>query len=182
MIYLTFDSNIWIYSLDESWKIENQLDYLEPWILRGEVKILLPKMVLDEWEKHEERQVKEREKKLGDFFEMAEEILPSAFYAEYKVPSTQRLIIEAQLKRAKDIILSCEIIPDYPEVKERVINDGIAKKAPLHKKSSVADAIIVFSLIHYAKLNLGNHFFFISKNTEDFYEKKMEKKKRFIKT
>ncbi len=176
MIYLTFDSNIWIYSLDESWKIENQLDFLEPWIQNGDVKILLPKIIIDEWGKHEEEQVKERKKKLKDFFEMAEEILPSAFYSEYKEPSTQRLIIDSQLARAKSIILSSEIIPDYPEVTQRVINDGIAKRAPLHKKSSVADAVIVFSLIQYAKLNPGNYYFFISANTEDFYQKSEGKK------
>jgi hypothetical protein len=171
MIYLTFDSNIWIYSLDESWQIENQLDYLEPWIQNEEVKLLLPKMIIDEWEKHEKEQVNEREKKLKDFFEMAEEILPSAFFSEYKDPSNQKKIIDNQLKRAKEIILNSEIIPGYLEVKQRVIDDGIAKKAPLHKKSSIADAIIVFSLIQYARLNPGNHYFFISNNTDDFYQK-----------
>ena len=49
MHYLTFDSNIWIYSLDESWRIENQLDYLEPWIQDGHVKLLLPEIILTEW-------------------------------------------------------------------------------------------------------------------------------------
>ena len=49
MHYLTFDSNIWIYSLDESWRIENHLDYLEPWIQDGHVKLLLPEIILTEW-------------------------------------------------------------------------------------------------------------------------------------
>jgi len=176
MIYLTFDSNIWIYSLDESWKIENHLDYLEPWIQSGEVKLLLPKMIIDEWSKHENSQVNEREKKLNDFFVMAEEILPSAFFAEYKIPAVQRKIIEDQLNRAKNLIVKSEIIPEYSEVKDRIISDGIAKKAPMHKKSSVADAIIVYSLIHFSKLNKGNHYFFISNNTEDFFQKGKIKK------
>jgi|GEM_PF-867360 len=176
MIYITCDSNIWIYSLDESWQIENQLDYLEPWIEKGEVKLLLPKMVINEWGNHENTQADERKKKLKDFFNMAEEILPSAFFSEYKQPKIQKKIIDDQLNRAKKIVLQSEIIPDYPEVTTRVINDGIAKKAPLHKKSSVADAIIVFSLIHFAKLNPGNHYFFISNNTEDFYQKNQTKR------
>lgn len=176
MIYLTFDSNIWIYSLDESWRIENQLDYLEPWIERGEVKLLLPKMIIDEWNKHEKEQVEEREKKLREFFKMAEEIIPSAFFTEYKEPAAQRKIIDDQLNRAKNLILQAEIIPEYPEVRERIISDGIAKRAPMHRKSSVADAIIVYSLIHFSKLNQGNHYFFISNNTEDFYQKANGKK------
>jgi len=104
MIYLTFDSNIWIYSLDESWQIENQLDYLEPWIQNGEVKLLLPKMIIDEWGKHEKEQVEEREKKLREFFNMAEEILPSAFFTEYKETATQRKIIETHLNRLNSLI------------------------------------------------------------------------------
>ncbi len=175
MIYLTFDSNIWIYSLDESWQIENQFDHLEHWIQKGEVKLLLPKIIIDEWNKNEKKQVKEREKKLRDFFNMAEEILPSAFFAEYKEPATQRKIIDDQLNRVKNLILQSEIIPEYPEVKDRIISDGIAKKAPLHNKSSVADAIIVYSLIHFAKLNQGNNYFFISNNTKDFYQKENKK-------
>jgi len=171
MIYLTFDSNIWIYSLDESWQIENQLDYLEPWIQKGEVKLLLPKMIIAEWSKHEKEQVEEREKKLREFFGMAEEILPSAFFSEYKEPATQRKIIDDQLNRANKLILQCEIIPDYSEVKDRIVIDGITRKAPLHRKSNIADAIIVFSLIHYAERNQGHHYFFISNNTEDFYQK-----------
>lgn len=176
MIYITCDSNIWIYSLDESWQIENQLDYLEPWIEKGEVKLLLPKMVISEWGNHENKQADERKKKLNDFFNMAEEILPSAFFAEYKEPTIQKKIIDEQLNRAKKLVLQSEIIPDYPEVTTRVITDGIAKKAPLHRKSSVADAIIVFSLIHFAKVNPGNHYFFISSNTEDFYQKNQNRK------
>lgn len=176
MIYLTFDSNIWIYSLDESWQIENQLDYLEPWIQNGEVKLLLPKMIIDEWNKQEKEQVKEREKKLSEFFNMAEEIIPSAFFTEYKEPAAQRRIIDDQLNRAKSLILQGEIIPEYPEVRTRIISDGIAKKAPMHRKSSIADAIIVYSLIHFSKLNQGHHYFFISNNTDDFYQKANGKK------
>ncbi len=172
MIYLTFDSNIWIYSLDESWQIENILvDYLEPWIQNQEVKLLLPKIIIEEWDKNEKEQVRNRELKLKEFFGMAEEILPSAFFAEYKETSAQSKIIHDQLNRVKNLILNCEIIPDYLEVKDRIISDGIAKKAPMHKKSSVSDAMIVYSLIHFSKLNQGNHYFFISKNTEDFYQK-----------
>lgn len=176
MVYITFDSNIWIYSLDDSWKIENQMDYLEYWIEQGFIKILLPQMVLDEWEKHEETQVQERIKKLKDFFEMAEDILPSAFFSEYKSPEIQRNIITSQLQRVKKMIDNCEVIPSYQEVFDRVIQDGIAKKAPMHKKSSIADAIIVYSLIHYTKLNKENEYYFVSENTEDFYVKENGKK------
>jgi hypothetical protein len=171
MIYLTFDSNIWIYSLDDSWRVENHLDYLEPWINEGLVKFLIPEIILKEWGKHRQEQVEVRVKKLKDFFDMAEEILPSSFYSDYLNPTTQKGIIDLQLDRIDKLLKSAEVIPLLPEVEKKVLECGIQKKAPLHSKSSVADAIIVFSLIDYVEKNNANQFFFISNNTSDFYEK-----------
>ena len=99
MIYLTFDTNIWINSLDNSWLIDNQLDYLEQWVEDGFVKILLPQMVIDEWYRHRSIRSKERENILNKFFVMAADILPSAFFYEYNNPTTQQAIIAAQLAR-----------------------------------------------------------------------------------
>ena len=62
MIYLTFDSNIWIYLLDSASKKSNPLDYIEHWIEEGLVKILLPEIIYKEWDKHREPQKKEYEK------------------------------------------------------------------------------------------------------------------------
>ena len=49
MIYLTFDSDIWLNSLKESGEENNFIDSLEYWIENGHVKILLPENVIEEW-------------------------------------------------------------------------------------------------------------------------------------
>ena len=170
MIYLTFDSNIWIYSLDDSWKIENQLDYLELWIEENHIKLLLPEIILQEWKNHREKEVEIREKTLNNFFAMADEILPSAFFSDYKKPEVQKEIILNQLTRIDSILEKAEIIPTSTEIDKKIIEWGIAKKAPMHKKTSVADAIIILSLFEFAELKNGNTFFFVSDNKEDFYE------------
>ena len=172
MIYLTFDTNIWVYSLDDSWTVENELDYLESWIEDGEVKLLLPQVVLDEWKKRKSEHASARKKKLREFFSMAEEILPSAFFSDYKTPEVQEQIIDIQLNRIENLLDKTETIPFYPEIQQKIIDWGMLKKAPLHKKSSIADAIIVYSLIQFADKHQGNQFFFVSNNTDDFYEKK----------
>ena len=86
MIYLTFDSNIWIYFLDNSWKEYSPLDHLEHWIEENHVRILLPEIIIDEWEKHKEIEKEKRKKSLKDFFSMADEIMPSAFLADHRKP------------------------------------------------------------------------------------------------
>lgn len=171
MIYLTFDTNIWIYSLDDSWSVDNQFDFLEPWIKDGLVKLILPEIILKEWKNNEEKEVKIREKKLYDFFVLAEEILPSAFFTDYKSPLIQKQIIQDQIERINKFIDQVQFLPLNPFVEKKVIEKGIAKKAPMHKKTSIADAIIVYTLIDFAERNQGNHFFFISNNSDDFYEK-----------
>ena len=117
MIYLTFDSNIWIYLLDDSWKDENPLDYLEYWIEQGHITILIPEIVLEEWKKHREKEKENRKKKLREFFNAAEEILPStAFIGDQKKPENIEKIVEKQIKRIEDLVnskgqtLSCSYI------------------------------------------------------------------------
>lgn len=172
MIYLTFDSNIWIYSLDDSWKIENHLDYIEPWIEEGQIKLLLPEIILNEWAKHRSDQVNVRKDKLKEFFRMAEEIMPTAFFSDYKSPEAQNNIIVNQLNRIDRLVKNAKIVPINDDIQKKVIQWGVDKLAPMHRKSSLADTIIVLSLIDYAEKNHGHDYKFISANSEDFYVKK----------
>ncbi len=172
MIYLTFDTNIWVYSLDNAWTIENELDYIESWIEQDKIKLLLPEVILTEWKRRKSEHVSERKKKLKEFFSMAEEILPSAFFSDYKTPEIQDQIINSQLGLIENLLSKAEIIPSNLDIQQKVIDWGIRKKAPLHNNSSIADAIIAFSLIQFADERQGNQFFFVSNNTKDFYEKK----------
>ncbi|WP_151198054.1 PIN domain-containing protein [Cellulophaga baltica] len=171
MIYITFDTNIWVYRLSDSWKTENELDYLEYWLESGQVKILLPEIIREEWDKHKNIQASERRKDLKNFFKMANEILPTEFFKEYTTPDSQQKIVDQQLERINRIIDTAIWIPLSVNIKEIVINNGIEKKAPMHKKSSVADAVIIYSLFEFAEQNPENDYFFVSGNTEDFYEK-----------
>ncbi len=170
MIYLTFDTNAFIYSLDDAWKSTNELDYLESWINDGNIKLLLPTIICEEWNNNKEKETKERKKIFKNFFKMADEILPSAFFSDYKKEEVLNKIVENQLQRIENIIDNAKKIDVSSEIEKKIIEIGIKKKAPLHKKSSVADAVIVYSLIDFAERNQGNHFYFLSNDTSEFYE------------
>jgi hypothetical protein len=176
MIYLTFDSNIWIYLLNDSWKENNPLDYLEHWIEEGHITILLPEIILSEWDRNRDKEKVERKKKLKEFFLMADEIIPLEFIKDQRKPENIDKIVENQFIRIENLIKSkAKIIPLENETKFKLIEWGVLKKAPMHKKSSVADAIIILSLFDFVEQNLDNEFIFITENTEDFYQK-VEKK------
>lgn len=171
MIYITFDTNIWVYLLSESWGSENALDYLEHWIDTEQIAILLPEIIRDEWAKHRVIQPKKRKEQLKEFFDLADQILPTEFFKEYSTASAIDKIIDQQLERIDAIVNKAQWIPLSESVQSRIITDGVARKAPLHKKSSVADAIIIYSLFEYAKAQANNKYFFVSNNTDDFCQK-----------
>jgi hypothetical protein len=172
MIYLTFDTNIWIYLLDESWKEDNMLDYLEHWIEEDLVQILLPEIILTEWERHKLKEKKERMKTLRKFFAMAEEILPTSFFRDYKKPDQLDRIIENQFNRIENILRSNpQLIQISQEVKNAAIERSINKTAPMHTgKNSVADTLIVLSLFEFIEKNLTDEYLFLSENVKDFFE------------
>lgn len=172
MVYLTFDSNIWIYLLDDSWREDNALDYLEHWISENHIKILLPEVILAEWDKHKEKEKDVRKKKLRDFFSMAGEILPSSFFEDYKKPDKQSEIIESQFNRIENLIrFNAKQIDISQEVKNKAIERSIQKEAPMHKnKNSIADTLIILSLHEFISSNNENEYIFLSENIEDFFE------------
>jgi len=181
MIYLVFDSNIWIYLLDESWKEDNPLDYLEHWISENHVQILLPSIILMEWEKHKIVEKEKRKKELRDFFVMADEILESSsFLGEKRKPEKQVQIIEKQFNRIENLLKNnTKELEISPDVKNLTIERSISKEAPMHtNKNSVADTLIILSFLEFVSANPENHYLFVSENIKDFFEIDNKKKSK----
>lgn len=181
MIYLVFDSNIWIYLLDESWKEDNPLDYLEHWISENHVRILLPSIVIKEWENHKTKEKEKRKKELRDFFAMADEILESSsFIGEKRKPENQEQIIERQFNRIENLLKNnTKELEISLDVKNLTIERSISKEAPMHKnKNSVADTLIILSFLEFVSTNPENHYLFVSENIDDFFEIDIKKKSK----
>ncbi len=172
MIYLTFDSNIWVYLLDNSWTASNPLDHLEHWIKEKHVKILVPDIIITEWDKLKEKQRELRVKKIREFFNMAQEIIPTAFIDQYNKPDNLERIVDDQFERIETLIGGlCDKIVIEDSIRLKSVQRTLDKLAPNHKKNSLADTLIILSLIEFATQNPGHEYLFISNNTEDFYEK-----------
>jgi hypothetical protein len=178
MIYITFDTNIWIYLLDDSWKEYNPLDHLEHWLEEGLLELLVPDIIKQEWEKNREAQRDRCKQLIRDFFDMADEILPSAFISGSRKPEQVDQVVDRQLQRIDALVNNLSTPAPLPvDAHQTLVAWGLAKKAPLHKKTSMADAIILVSLYDFAEQHPGDEFLFISKNTEDFFQKQQGKNK-----
>lgn len=125
MIYLTFDSNIWIYLLDNASKKYNPLDYIEHWIEEGHVQILLPEIIHAEWGKHRESQKSVYEENLQNFFAVAKDVFDDDMIRAYYNPEQISKIIEIQFNRIDEIIRRSLIIKSNNELKAKLVDWGI---------------------------------------------------------
>ena len=87
MLYLTFDSDIWLNSLKESGEENNFIDSLEYWIENGNVKILLPENVVVEWERNRNKKKQTLIDDWKSFFNRAKKIFASDVIKHLKTQS-----------------------------------------------------------------------------------------------
>jgi len=203
MHYITLDTNTWIYIANGTEPVKI-LHFIKDEIEKNNIKILLPKTIVDEWNIHKEKTVKigtlkhfndikdslERIKKL-----IGEEGKPDSFNFLFeqntdkesfndfiKSFKNKRQDVENAVNNNIQIIeklfqhKNTIVIEISDKVKIKAGQFAIEKKAPFKNKNSFADALIVFSFIDYIAENKISDAFFITYNTDAFCEKKEKKK------
>lgn len=189
MVYLIFDTNIWIYFAGGQ----------HPFVLNGiikkvennEVTILVNEEIIKEWNRNKAK-CKDRIKKELDLqirsaknlYSTLEEKDSLAYQELVSKISNQtheyKNTIDERFNIVNDLITNKSIpIPIKEEHKLSVMDLALNQKAPFHrKKNSVADALILLSAIDYIKNNGINNVnynridvsdsIFVSYNSDDF--------------
>lgn len=196
MIYLTLDTNIWLYLANGLDPISNSdngnnhfelLDKLHDFVKREEIIILVNEVVIKEWERNKEH-TKHRIKKLRRKADNPQQAFSEIRkYVSRNVDEIEKEFIEGL---EKDIELNeehiskvekflkeaCRIVPISDELKLKIFDLSISGKAPFHnKKNNIADASILFSIVSYFNEHAGideNQVIFVSNNIEDFTDGK----------
>ncbi|WP_040195047.1 PIN domain-containing protein [Clostridium culturomicium] len=188
MYHLILDTCVLI-NLCTSHSDPTPLSQLKELINSNKVKILLPDIVSDEWTNIKfEKVIKQETASIKGKLKNLKELLKILNYGESEdtirtvienVTSSESAIIAKNELKCKEMIknidslLTCQStikISPTQEVHNLIINRGISKKAPLHKKSSISDALIIFSSLEYIKEHSIQHSIFVSNNTTDFCE------------
>lgn len=203
MHYLTLDTNTWIYLANGTEPVK-LLTYLKQEIDKNNIKLLVPETIIEEWHRNKDESVKKgvikHFKEVGEALARISKLLGEkgersswAFLIDEEEEKDyfQDLIKKFKEKRkeveqaiAENIALiddlfknkKIEIIPISDEVKLKAGEFALAKKAPFKNKNSFADALILFSFIEYVTDKKIEEAKFITYNTEDFCEKKNDKK------
>lgn len=177
--YLLIDTCIWNRLVSPK-ELSYLLSKLEPLVLEGHIKLLVPKVLLEEWEKHREHSAKE---KIDSFFREnnTQAQLKKLFDQEAGL-HMEEMIVEAKSKLYSQISSIDTLLTKYAikiDEPQNVINliyeHQTSGKEPFHTgKNNLKDARLIFSALNYLSTNGITTLHFVSSNLKDFGEKKQD--------
>ncbi len=181
-LYVLLDTNIWIYLLEINSSNENFITNFFEYVRQDYIKLLLPEIILTEWDRHKEEKKKELRKNWNNFFVMAEKIIDRGVLSQYKKPGIISQNIDSRFEQIEDIINNFSIkleITDSIKIKSTKLAEE--HKAPFHgKTNSICDAFIYLAFVDYIKSNEILEAYFISSNTSDFSKETKRENKKII--
>jgi len=202
MHYITLDTNTWIYLANGTEPVKI-LVFIKREIERGNITILLPEIIINEWNKNKERGVRQgglkHYKDVNDALDRIDKLLGTSneekfnfLFSEENEKDDMKNFIKKFKEKRKEIedaiANNIKIIDDLFKHKNTVIiklkdhlilkagQFALEKKAPFHNKNSFADALIFFGFIDYVKTENIKGAIFITYNIVDFCEKISERK------
>jgi PIN domain-containing protein len=155
---------------------------LETLTRSGNMKLILPDLVTDEFNKNKNAVANKTRKRLSQEFKQVKNAVEE-FGGEQKAQTIDALneidsrlpllseINYATISRVEELIADAIQIEASDSVKIIAVQRGIDKKAPFHKsKNSMADAVIIEQFAEFVSNNYSNNdfFIFISHNVNDF--------------
>lgn len=200
MHYIALDTCTWIYLANGTEPVK-LLDFILEESDKGNIAIIVPKIVIEEWEKNKIdtvekgaikhfKQVIEELKRISKLLGKKGERPKFSFLNdenEYfeevieKIKSKRedvKAAIQDNISKIDEIFRNPSTIIIEIEDKIRLLagQHAIEKKAPFKEKNSFADALILFSFIDFVTQNNIEGASFVTYNTEDFCEKSGRKK------
>jgi hypothetical protein len=177
MHYLIIDTCVWI---DLCGKHTKLLDKIADLVYRGQLVLILPQVVLHEWEAKKDSIIENREASIRGQIKNARAIAQhlgqkeADYYRGVLDGFQQRKMIEGLIRKeieAIDDLLkhpSTIMLESTDKVKLQAVDLALAKKAPFRDRNSMADALIALSALDYVTEQDLDNCIFVSSNTTDF--------------
>ncbi|MFV8345151.1 PIN domain-containing protein [Flavobacterium sp. ZB4P13] len=182
MTKILIDTCVWL-DIAKTDKGEKILNLLEEFIKQEEITILLPDIVISEFNRNKDRITSEAKKSVSNHFKKVREmvfthgnketrnnILTELNNIDHKIPVLGDMA-SYSIERIEELFYQSEIINITDEIKLRATQRAIDKKAPFHlSKNSIGDALIIESYLDYKMKNETQEFglMFITHNKNDF--------------
>jgi PIN domain len=181
MFRLLIDTSVWL-DVAKDHQHQATLGVLEELVQLGEVSLILPTIVVDEFRRNKARIVQEGQRSLSTVLKRAKEVVSKLGDAkekrlvlehltevDYRLPNLGDRAMES-IARIEAMFSHATIVEISDGAKLRAAERAIAKKAPFHThRNSMADAVLMetYGDLVAAK-SPGVRFAFITHNTKDF--------------
>jgi PIN domain len=182
MTKLLIDTSVWL-DIAKTNKGEKVLILLEEFIKAGELTLVIPEIIIAEFNRNKDRIVNDAGKSLSTHFDKVKElivihgtdetkdlIISQLNDINHKIPILGESVLSS-IQRIEKLFLEAEIIRTTDEIKLKSVQRAIDKKAPFHlSKNSIGDSIIIESYIYYKLHNIDSKesLMFITHNKNDF--------------
>jgi mevalonate kinase len=176
------DTCVWL-DIAKSPDQQALLNVIEELIKRKELSLIVPRTVIDEFERNKERVIKESSQSLSNIIKRVKDVVdkfgdPKKKRAtlellsdvDYKIPSLGESAI-VSIARIEKLLNDADIIETTNDIKLLAAQRAIEKRAPFHRqKNSFNDAIIMetYAACVLNKNSTGVRFAFVTHNKNDF--------------
>jgi PIN domain len=182
MFKLLIDTCVWL-DLAKDYQQQAILGALEELTRQGEVSLILPRTVVDEFARNKGRIIEESSRSLSSTLKRVKEavdrfgdprrkrmVLRQLNDVDHRLPTLGEAAVET-IGRIEQLFARTAIIEISDAVKLRAAQRAMDQRAPFHRqKNSISDAILieVYAGAVRAKATAGTRFAFVTHNTKDF--------------
>lgn len=182
MFKLLVDTCVWL-DLAKDHRQESLLSILEELIQEKEVALILPRTVVDEFDRNKERIAEESCRSLSSVLKRVKEVvskfgegkgkqiaLDQLNDVDHKIPILGEAAVES-ISRIEKLFREASIIEISKEIKLRAAQRAIDGTAPFHRdRNGINDAILfeLYSDVVKGAQSVGFRFAFVTHNTKDF--------------
>jgi PIN domain len=176
---LMIDTCVWL-DLAKDYSQWSLLSALEELIRMGQVSLLTPQLVIEEFGRNKERIVEESGRSIGSTLKRAKEMLTKLGDEKEKAEAIKQLNeIDQQsvnyrdaasegVKRIEALFERSTQVRTSPDIKLAAAERAIKNRAPFHRqRNSMNDAMLI-EIFGYMQKGRGGHYVFVTHNIKDF--------------
>ena len=155
LLYLMADTCVWL-DIAKNMRGEQQIAAVRVLVHQHELQLLVPKLVIAEFERNREQIEIVMSRRLDPTFRAVRTVLGQHGHNDKRDRALDQLTDLEYRKRLanqmatrhfdeiSELLQGGRVLEPTPEIEEKVVLRGLAKQAPFHKnKNSVADALLI---------------------------------------
>src|SRR5271166_2618215 len=182
MLRILIDTCVWL-DLAKDYQQQAILTALEELVRQGEIELILPRTVIDEFKRNKARIIEESGRSLSSTMKRVKEavekfgdprqkrgVLRELNDVDHRLPTLGGAAV-VTVGRIEKLFTGTPVIEISDAVKLRAVQRGIDKCAPFHRqRNGIDDAVLieVYADAAGAKAMAGVRFAFVTHNTKDF--------------